>query len=272
MVRERDLAGARLRAAADERGVGDGVVRRAERPDRESGPAPGGEQPGDRVDRRDLDRGVDVELGQQAGQPARQHRLAAARRPAEQQVVAARGGDLRARAGPSAGRRRRRDRDRRRGRRRRRRRPASTVGAGRSDRGAPSTTWWSASTATIVVSGTIAASAALAVGRMHAAQAGRAAPRPSPAARRASAGCRRRATARRRPGSRRGCARARRRPARQHAERDRQVEAGADLAHVGRREVHRDARARVVEARVADRGAHAIARSRARWRRAGRPA
>ena len=47
---------------------------------------------------------------------------------------------------------------------------------------------------------------------------------------------------------------------REDADRDRQIEAGAVLAQVGRREVHRDAALRELEARVGDRSAHALAR------------
>ena len=44
------------------------------------------------------------------------------------------------------------------------------------------------------------------------------------------------------------------------AERDRQIEAAAVLGQVGRREIDRDLALRIVELRVEDRGAHAIAR------------
>ena len=47
--------------------------------------------------------------------------------------------------------------------------------------------------------------------------------------------------------------------ARQDAERDRQVEGGAHLAQVGRREVDGDARGRVVQAAVPDRALHPVA-------------
>ena len=55
------------------------------------------------------------------------------------------------------------------------------------------------------------------------------------------------------------------------AERDRQVERGADLAHVGRREVDRDARRRKRETRSCGSRSARGRGSRARSRRAGRP-
>ena len=50
--------------------------------------------PGDRVDARDLERALGVERRQDAREPPREHRLPRSRRPAEQQVVRARGSDL----------------------------------------------------------------------------------------------------------------------------------------------------------------------------------
>ena len=60
-----------------------------------------------RVHRGDLDRLASLEIGQQPGQPRGQHRLAGARRPDQQQVVPAGGGDLegRARLAPAPARR-----------------------------------------------------------------------------------------------------------------------------------------------------------------------
>ena len=49
----------------------------------------GREQPGDRVDARDLERLIGAERGQQPREPAGEHRLAGAGRPGEQQVVPA---------------------------------------------------------------------------------------------------------------------------------------------------------------------------------------
>ena len=86
MVRERDLARHRVRAAADEPGVGDRVVRRAERPPRHE-PAPGVQQPADAVDLRRLQRLVGRERGEDAGHAPREHRLARARRPDHERVV-----------------------------------------------------------------------------------------------------------------------------------------------------------------------------------------
>ena len=93
-VRERDLAGrGAAAAAADERGRRRGVVRRAERP-RRAQTVPRIGMPGGGVDARDLERLVGVERRQDRRQPAGEHRLAGARRPDEQQVVPAGGGDL----------------------------------------------------------------------------------------------------------------------------------------------------------------------------------
>ena len=57
-------------------------------------PAPLGKQTGDRVDPGDLERCLGVERRQDAGQSSREHRLADPRRPGEEEVVPARGGDL----------------------------------------------------------------------------------------------------------------------------------------------------------------------------------
>ena len=92
VVRQRGFAGAGLEAAAGERGHAGGVVRRAERPGAGQGAL--GDQSGDGVDHRSLEQLAGRERRQQARQPARQHRLARARRSDEQQVVAAGRGDL----------------------------------------------------------------------------------------------------------------------------------------------------------------------------------
>ena len=63
VMREADLARPRLLAAADERDVRDRVMRRAERPLGDQA-VPGGEQAGDRVDGRDLERLVEDERRQ----------------------------------------------------------------------------------------------------------------------------------------------------------------------------------------------------------------
>ena len=88
---EARLAGYRDRAAADQAGGGDQVMRRAERAL--------GHQPaaatlsGHAVDARHLDRLRPRQRRQDRGQAAREHRLAHAGRPREQQVVRAGGGD-----------------------------------------------------------------------------------------------------------------------------------------------------------------------------------
>ena len=98
VVRERDLTRARDGAAADERDVRHGVMRRAERPFTEQANARR-QRAGDRVDRRALQRLVEGERRKDRPQPPRHHRLARARRPGQQQVVTAGSGDLeRARA------------------------------------------------------------------------------------------------------------------------------------------------------------------------------
>ena len=92
MVGERRLTGSRADAAADEARGGDRVMRGAERtsPDQ----AARAVQAGDRVQPGHLDRLVTRERRQQAGQPARQHRLARARRAVEEEVVPAGGRHL----------------------------------------------------------------------------------------------------------------------------------------------------------------------------------
>ena len=90
-VRERDLAGARVRPAPDQTLRRDRVVRRAEGPLCGERPVT---EPGDAADPRDLDRLLVGRGRQDSGQASRQHRLARARRPDHEHVVAARGGDL----------------------------------------------------------------------------------------------------------------------------------------------------------------------------------
>ena len=80
-------------AAADDRRGGRAVVRRAKRRRRDERLLDR-EEPRDRVDARHLERRRGLERRQQARQAPREHRLARAGRPGEQQVVPARGGDL----------------------------------------------------------------------------------------------------------------------------------------------------------------------------------
>ena len=92
-VREARLAGPRAGpppTIGRDRGT---VVRRAERRRDDERPA-GRQQAGHRVDARDLERLVRRERRQDAGQPAREHRLARSRRAREQEVVTSSGGDL----------------------------------------------------------------------------------------------------------------------------------------------------------------------------------
>lgn len=85
---ERDLARARYRAAADQAGGRDRVVRRPEWP-------PGGEpavaQARDALDPRDLEGLLEARRRQDAGHAAREHRLADPRRSDHQDVVTAGG-------------------------------------------------------------------------------------------------------------------------------------------------------------------------------------
>ena len=92
-MREARLAGTDARAAADDRRGRRAVVRRAERRRRDERLLDR-EQPGHRVDPRHLECRRRLERRQQPGQAAREHRLPRSRRPGEQQVVPARGGDL----------------------------------------------------------------------------------------------------------------------------------------------------------------------------------
>ena len=92
LVRERHLARARVRAAADHGGDRSGVVRAAKRPP--LGQPAVVQQPGDAGDHahfQDLGR---IQRRQQPGQARRENRLARPRRADQQQVVAAGGGNL----------------------------------------------------------------------------------------------------------------------------------------------------------------------------------
>ena len=93
VMREADLAGTRLRSAADQRGVRDRVMRRAKRALGDQ-PRARRQQADDRVDRRDVERLVERQRRQDARHASRHHRLAGARRSDEQQVVTAGRGDL----------------------------------------------------------------------------------------------------------------------------------------------------------------------------------
>ena len=93
VVRQRHLAGPRDGAAADQAGVGDGVVRRAERPGRDERPVRA-RSAADRVDPRRLERLVERQRRQDGRQPLGEHRLARAGRADHQDVVAAGRGDL----------------------------------------------------------------------------------------------------------------------------------------------------------------------------------
>ena len=92
-MREARLAGAQVRAAADDRGGRRAVVRRAERRPRDERLL-AVDQPGDRVDPCHLERRLGVERRQDPRQPAGKHRLSRPGRPAEEDVVAARGREL----------------------------------------------------------------------------------------------------------------------------------------------------------------------------------
>ena len=82
------LARPRLRPAAGERGVRNGVMRCAKRPiDEQAGARR--QQPGDRVHGRDFEGVVERQWRQDRRQPSRYHRLAGTRRTHQQQVVAA---------------------------------------------------------------------------------------------------------------------------------------------------------------------------------------
>ena len=93
MVSERHLAGPRARSAAHDGRRGSTVVRRPERRrcERDRFRATGA---GDGVDARHLERRLGDRAGARSRESAREHRLADSRRPREQEVVAAGGGDL----------------------------------------------------------------------------------------------------------------------------------------------------------------------------------
>jgi hypothetical protein len=88
VVREAHFAGTRLRSAADERRVRDGVMRRAERTHRQQ-PVAGAQQAGDRMHGGDIERLVEGERRQNAGDAPRHHRLPGARRAHHEQIVSA---------------------------------------------------------------------------------------------------------------------------------------------------------------------------------------
>ena len=90
---ETDLAGTRLRAAANQRDVGDGVMRGAKGTIRQQTGA-SWKQSGNRMHRGHLERFVERERRQNARQPPRHHRLPRARWTDQQQIVTAGGCDL----------------------------------------------------------------------------------------------------------------------------------------------------------------------------------
>ncbi len=93
VVRERDFAGTRNDAAADQAGVGDGVVRRTERAlGNEAGR--GIEHSGDGVDLGGLERFFKGERSEDRGQALGEHGFAGAGRADHEDVVAAGGGDF----------------------------------------------------------------------------------------------------------------------------------------------------------------------------------
>ena len=90
-MRERDFAGARHDAAADEAGVGDGVMRRAEGPLRDEACA-GVEHAGDGVNLGGFERFLEGERGEDRRQALGEHGFAGAGRTDHENVVAAGGG------------------------------------------------------------------------------------------------------------------------------------------------------------------------------------
>ena len=92
-VREGRLTRSRSRAASDDGRHRRAVMGRAKRPPVHQRPL-SRQQADDGVDARDLESLVPGQLGQHPGQATRQHRLADARRPGEEEVVAARRGKL----------------------------------------------------------------------------------------------------------------------------------------------------------------------------------
>jgi hypothetical protein len=85
-VRQAHLSRARNRAAADEAGIGDRMVGRAERPGRHQSGV-GGQQAGDGVDLGTLPRLLEREWRKDRHDPLRQHRLARARRTHKQDIL-----------------------------------------------------------------------------------------------------------------------------------------------------------------------------------------
>ena len=92
VVRERDLAGTRRRAAAHERDGGSGVVRRAKGPHAEALGMKDAAR--EALHRRRLERFLLGHRGQDAGNARREHGLARPRRPREEERVASGGGDF----------------------------------------------------------------------------------------------------------------------------------------------------------------------------------
>jgi ADP-ribose pyrophosphatase len=97
-VSERRLAGARVRAAADDRLRRRAVVRRAERPHVHERPA-GRQKSGDRLDTRHFDRLLGRERREDAREAAREHRLPGPGRTGEQEIVSTRCRELERAAG-----------------------------------------------------------------------------------------------------------------------------------------------------------------------------
>ena len=91
-MRQRHLARPRPLAAAGQRRLAGAVVRLAVR--RALHQPAALQHPGDAVDHADLQRLARQQVGQQSGQPDRQHRLAGPGRADQQQVVATGGGNL----------------------------------------------------------------------------------------------------------------------------------------------------------------------------------
>ena len=217
------------------------------------------QQAGDRVDRRHLERFVERQRRQNARQPARQHRLARAGRADEQQVVAAGRGDLE--------------------RPPRQRLPAHVGQVDVAVRARRHVAAGSAAGPARRALGCSARTASASDAHGQHAQAGddggfRCVARGSSSARVPSrrgrdgdrqhaarrAGSCRRATARRARSTSRMSRRATTPVRREDAERDRQIERRARLAHVGRRQIHRDAMRR--ETRSPNCGWRARTRSR----------
>ncbi len=98
-VRERHLARARARAAADDSRSRGAVVRRAERRHGDER-APGREEPATEWMRVTSSASCPGQRRKDPRQAPREHRLARARRAGEQQVVRARSGDLEGAASP----------------------------------------------------------------------------------------------------------------------------------------------------------------------------